>query len=207
MLWCISVTAYFNWLNLTEKINMPGQWSSITVKPRMTPTITNEKEESGLLNEALRPPWFLIFKGTVIPLWRRAAVSSSTSYSMGQWSQRSFSVLGFQACIHAVWARVWRSTGLHTVTCGEVRVHPQAAVLAAPLFETGNLSCIPLCAKLVAPNSLDSLSSLFSISPLSTGITGTCFTRVLGIWTQVSRLVWQALYLQAIHYPTLGQYP
>lgn len=93
------------------------------------------------------------------------------------------------------------------VTCGEVRVHPQAAVLAAPLFETGNLSYIPLCAKLVAPNSLDSLSSLFSISPLSTGITGTCFTRVLGIWTQVSRLVWQALYLQAIHYPTLGQYP
>lgn len=49
--------------------------------------------------------------------------------------------------------------------CGEVRVHPRAAVLASPLLETGSLSITNVCAKLVAPNSRDSLLSLFRISP------------------------------------------
>lgn len=68
---------------------------------------------------------------------------------------------------NAMIAPVGRSTGVHPVMCGEVRTHPQAAVLVPSLFEPGSLSCLPPCVPGCWSTTLWTAAHHYSASPRS----------------------------------------
>lgn len=106
-------------------------------------------------------PGYSSLRAAFIRTLQRRAVVSENLLCTASW--RVFVLCEQNAMI----APVGRSTGVHPVMCGEVRTHPQAAVLVPSLFEPGSLSCLPPCVPGCWSTTLWTAAHHYSASPRS----------------------------------------